>query len=415
MKKTKIFYNLLILLFITSCAENKQVISYLPVKETTDTYDLDGNEMMVIKNIKMNSKKFVNTITNDTVNIIHHLDKTGFHFYNAVAFSNEKKGVIVGGAGLRIRTTTDGGLHWQENRFSKFGNALHSVAVKNDTIFVVGENKNIYRSTNFGKQWEVFDTDVLVNQLLNPKETKTIRKYNPRYYKIKFYKHTGIVVGDYDKVRKAKPIFIKTENNGETWDILKIKGIKTYETGISDIVLLSDKIFLIVTLQGSCYKTIDGGKNWKLLFNNKKTSLNSIDFINENEGFIAGKSSALFYTKDGGKNWNKINLFTKENGVIYQKKFAGNIKRVSPNKQAINISNIKFVNDKLALITLANNTQEFEKDFVYKINPVTKTIQSVLHKKDTTITFKGNAYGLFLLKNNLYVLDSNNLYKIHTD
>lgn len=82
MNKTKIFYHLLMLLFITSCAENKQDISYLPVKETTDTYDLDGNEMIVIKNIKMSPKKFINTVTNDTVSILHHLDNTGFHFYN---------------------------------------------------------------------------------------------------------------------------------------------------------------------------------------------------------------------------------------------------------------------------------------------------------------------------------------------
>ncbi len=391
MKKTTFLFIFLALILITSCAENKQVITYFPVKETTDTYDLDGNEMMVIKNIKMNPKKFINTATNDTVSILHHLNNTGFHFYNAVAFSDEKKGVIVGGAGLRIRTTRDGGLHWQENRFSKFSNPFYSVAIKNDTIFAVGENKNIYRSTNFGKQWKVFDTDVLLNQHLNTKANEIIRKYNPRYYKIKFYKQTGIVVGDFDKTKKAKPILLKTTNNGKTWQILKPIGLLASETGISDVSIISEKVLYIVTFKGNCYKSTDGGNTLSLLYRNINTPLNTIQFINENEGFIAGINTTLLYTDNGGKKWINIPLKLNKN---------------------LNITNIQFINNKEAVFTVASQNGELKADLLYQIDTKTKTVKSIFSKKDTTVIFKGNPYGLFSLKNKLYVLDRNNLYKI---
>ncbi len=391
MKITILFFNLLLFIFLISCSEKKQVISYTPVQKTIDAYDLDGNEMMVAQNIKMKPKSFINTINKDTVMIIHHLGQTGFHFYNAVAFSDEKKGVIVGGAGLRIRTTRDGGLHWQENKFSRFANTFYSVAVKNDTIFVVGENKNIYRSTNFGKHWEIFDTDVLLNQHLKAKATEIARKYSPRYYKIKFYKHTGIVVGDYDKTKKAKPILLKTTDTGKTWQILKPTGLLNFETGIFDVAIVSEELLYIVTFKGNCYKSTDGGNTWNLQYRNIKTSLNTIQFLNENEGFIAGMNSTLCYTNTGGKVWEKIPLELNKH---------------------LNITNIRYINNEKAIFTVASQNGELKADLLYQIDIKTKAIKSVFSKKDTTVTFKGNTYGLFTLKNNLYVLDRNNLYKM---
>ena len=401
---------LFLLVTFISCSEKEKTITYIPAIETTDAYDLDGNETMVTKNIPMQHKNFINTVTNDSVSIIHYLDNTSFHFYNDVAFANKQKGVIVGGAGLKIRTTTNGGLHWQENRFSKFANSFHSVSINNQSIFAVGESKYIYKSTDFGKHWATYNTNFLINKT-NDKDGK-IQKHTPRFYKIKFYNNTGIVIGDYDKIRKAKPILLKTIDSGKHWQILKPIGLKNTETGISDLVMLSEKNMFIVTFKGNCYKSIDGGIHWKLIFNDEALSLNSIDFINENQGYIGGTASTLFYTKDGGKTWKKINLFSEEEGVIYYQNFANKIKRVLPNQHAINITNIKYINNTTALITLANSTQEFEKDFLYKINQDLETVKSVLHKKDTTLLFKGNSYGFFKLKKNLFLLDRNNLYKL---
>ncbi len=397
---------------LISCDNKVTASTYTPVKETTDPYDLEGKETIITKNIVMHAKFFVNTVTNDTVNVLHHLDKTGFHFYNAVAFKSEKEGVIVGGAGLKIRTTTDGGLHWQENRFSKFANPFHSVVINKDNIFVVGESQFIYKSSDFGKNWEVFDTNKLIEN--TDKDTqKSFSSFSTQFYKIKFYNNnTGLIVGDYNKAVESKPILLKTTDAGKNWTMLTLNGLKDAETGISDFIMLSEQVIFMVTFKGSCYKSTDGGSNWQLLFNNDKLSLNSIYFINENEGYIGGMSSVLLYTKDGGKTWEAINLISEQNGIIYHQKFAGEYKRVPTNKYSINISNIKYIDGNTTLITLANE-QEFEKDFLYEIQQNSATVKSVLSKKDTSVVFIGEAYGLYKHNSHIYILDRNNLYRIN--
>ncbi len=389
-------YHIALLFFIMlySCSVNQEITTYIPVKETIDTYDLDGKETMVTKNIAMQPKRFINMVTNDTVTVIHHLDNTGFHFYNAVAFENEKRGVIVGGAGLRIRTTTDGGLHWQENRFSKFANYFHSLTLHNDTIFVVGESKYIYRSTDFGKKWEVFDTDILINKQLNTENNDYPKKYTPRYYKIKFYNKTGIIIGDYNKTKKAKPILLKTTDRGVTWQIILTEGLKKDETGISDITILSEKLLYIVTFKGNCYKSTDGGNTWELKYRNIDTPLNSIDFINENEGFIGGMNTTLWYTKSGGKSWEKIPLKLNTH---------------------LNLTNICFINNREAVFAMASQNGKVKADLLYNIDTKTKTVKSAFSKKDTTVLFKGEAHGLYKQQNHLYLLDRNNLYQINIE
>lgn len=390
MKKIVKYILLVLSISLVSCTNKETVPTYIPVKEITDPYDLEGKETIVIKNIEMPAKSFINTVTNDTVKVLHHLDKTGFHFYNAVAFKSEKEGVIAGGTGLRVRTTTDGGLHWQENQFSKFANAFHAVAINKGNIFVVGESQFIYKSSDFGKNWKVLDTDKLIENT-DKTTQKFYGSFNARFYKVKFHNtNTGIIIGDYNKTAKSKPILLKTTDAGQNWTIPILNGLKDTETGISDLVILSEKIIFMVTLSGSCYKSIDGGTNWKLLFNDSNLSLNSIDFLNENEGYIGGMENTLLYTKDGGKIWNTVDLKLSS---------------------YLNVSNIMFLNKQKAFISVASQSGELKADLVYEMDNHTKELKSILSKKDTSQTFKGETYGLYQLNNYIYILDRDKLFR----
>jgi len=380
-----------LLVAFISCAKKEETNTYVSVNKTTDPYDLDGREMMVTKNITMQPRTFINTVTNDSVTIIHHIENTGFHVYNAVVFADEKKGVIVGGAGLKIRTTLDGGLHWQENQFSKFANPFHDTTIKNDTIFAVGESQYIYRSTDFGKHWEIYNSDRLIAKSLNIDKKDHLTEYNPRYYKIKFYNNTGIVIGDYDRIRKIKPILLKTIDNGKSWQILKTNGLLTFESGISDIAMLSEKVLYIVTIKGNCYKSTDGGNHWKLRYRNIDTPLYSIDFLNENEGFIGGVNTTLWHTITGGEIWEKVPLKLDKH---------------------LNISNIQFTNNQKVIFSIASQSVKLEEDFLYQFDIKTKVTKSIFRKKDTSVVFKGSVYGLYKQLGNSYVLDRNNLYKL---
>ena len=154
------------------------------------------------ENIPSESYSFFNTISNREVTVLHSLDETGFHFYNDVEFKNEKVGVLVGGTGLRSRITQDGGMNWTESRFSEFANAFHAVTFSGNAMFIVGESKYIFRSTDLGRNWQVFDTSIFLE------EENAFAQY--KFYKIHFInKTTGFIAGE----RNNTPVLLKTSDS----------------------------------------------------------------------------------------------------------------------------------------------------------------------------------------------------------
>lgn len=366
-----------LLISLVSCTDNTPTSNYTPVSELPEI-----EASPPITNIASENNTFTNTVSNSPVTVLHHLDKTGFHFYNAVAFKSKKEGMMVGGTGLRIRTTTDGGLHWQENSSSRFSNPFHSLAFSGNNVFVVGENEYIYRSSDFGENWEVFGTDALIGV-----EEHSV--YSPKYYKIKFFNNTlGFVIGDY----KGKAVMLKTLNAGESWEKLALKGLLDNERGIADFKILTEKVILMVTSSGRCYKSTDGGNNWTLIYEDKSKSLNSIAFNDENNGYIGGGGGALLHTKDGGKTWGEISFAAKQS--------------------TLNISNIEYLDNSTIVITTAFSFDNEERDFLYQINTDTDAAEIMLSKDDSTVEFVGDSYGLYRLDDTLFVLDRNNLYQM---
>jgi len=135
MKYFKVFF-LLTCCILISCAKN----NFTDVKEVLEL------EIDTISTINQEKYNFINTNTNQDVSIIHHLDHTGFHFYNSLKFKTENLGAIVGGTGLRVRITQNGGQTWRQVRFSNFANVFHSISFVDQAMFVVGENKFIFKS-----------------------------------------------------------------------------------------------------------------------------------------------------------------------------------------------------------------------------------------------------------------------------
>ena len=325
---------------------------------------------------------FLNTKTNQKVSILHHLQQTGFHFYNSLQFKNENTGVLVGGTGLRTRITTDGGKTWKEHSFSRFANSFHSVAFSGKALYIVGESKYIFKSTDLGESWVVFNTEQFF------KEKSFISQF--KYYKIHFFNdETGFITGDYN----GKPIMLKTTDGGETWDINNPKGFDSERAIITDFKILSEKEIIAVTQYGECYKSINQGADWRLLYTskNKNENLNSIDFKNSNTGYIGGLNGKLLCTVDGGKTWNTIVL-----------------PKVSSKS---NVSDILYVKNQVIITTAVGFNDKERRSFVYSLDEKENTIQPFLTKKDSAVFFAGNSYGLTLLNDQLYILDRNNLYK----
>ena len=347
-----------------SCSEN----NYVPISEVPEI------ESSMVGDITQADHSFVNTTNSQNVSIVNSLEETGFHFYNSFKFKTEAIGILVGGTGLRARITQDGGMSWTEFRFSKFANAFHDVSFSDNAIFIVGESKYIFRSTDLGANWSVFNAEALFE------EENSLVQY--KFYKIRFISETvGFIAG----ARDNAPVLLKTSDGGEQWRIVNDDESLKSSGAITDFFMHSDEELTIVTSHGKCYKTDDGGTHWELVY--ETDPLNSIAFKDKNIGFIGGINGTLLYTSNGGKDWGTIDV-----------------------PETPNITDIVFL-ENAALITTSISYSDNRNTFVYEIDENGKNIQPFLTKSDDNVLFMGDSYAIDVLNNNVYILDRNNLYK----
>ena len=373
--------------FLLSCTKTEQksaklATNYISVHEVLDT------EYITSDTITQNNISFINSSSNKEVSILNHLEKTSFHFFNDIEFKNKDIGILVGGAGLITRITKNGGKTWLENRFSRFGNPFYAAAFLENSIFVVGDSEYIFKTVDYGENWSVFNTKQLFEK----------RGYfSPKYYKTRFItKQIGFIVGSgyISGEENSFSVILKTVDGGKNWVNIEHKGLSESAEGISDFVAFSEQEIMIVTFSGRCYKSIDGGINWKLLYENKDefVNLNSIAFLTPGIGLIGGLGGYLLYTKNAGKDWLKIEL--PKLGKGYKS----------------NISDIVFTNNS-ALITTAISYSDYRENFVYKIDKDGTNIRPFLTTESEEVLLMGDSYGVEVLNNDVYILDRNNLYK----
>ncbi len=119
------------------------------------------------------------------------------------------------------------------------------------------------------------------------------------------------------------PIYIWTEDKGETWDITYIsrrKGLKSYMTPQPKrMYFFSDSIGWLACIQRKSaynvgpqfdvlFKTTDGGRTWRLKYkelNVLSWGLMDIKFLNEKEGIAVGSTGKILRTTDGGETWTQ--------------------------------------------------------------------------------------------------------------
>ncbi|MBA4852446.1 oxidoreductase [Emticicia sp. BO119] len=113
----------------------------------------------------------------------------------------------------------------------------------------------------------------------------------------------------------TKGTILKTTDGGQKWQVLKIEGAETLD--FRDIYGASAKIAYAMSAgdadKGAAriYKTKDGGKSWKIIFQTteKGAFFDSFDFWNEKEGILIGDpiddKPYILRTSDG-ETWIRI-------------------------------------------------------------------------------------------------------------
>lgn len=207
---------------------------------------------------------------------------------HGVNMLSEDKVVIVGGAGIVMRTSNSGNF-WEsnysvENVYWKFNDVSF---VDENTGWAVGEGDVhddimvIVKTTDGGNSWVRLNTGVSTPQIPNS---------------VFFVNHdTGYVAGENGK-------FLKTTNGGNTWIDKEVWG--GVVSPINGMYFINSNVGWVVSQSaelGFAFKTTDGGDTWSLDFLDGLTMFRTIFMVDNQYGFIGGMG--VYRTTNGGLNW----------------------------------------------------------------------------------------------------------------
>ncbi|MBL7702157.1 MAG: oxidoreductase [Ferruginibacter sp.] len=129
-------------------------------------------------------------------------------------------------------------------------------------------------------------------------------------------------------------------NGGETWVWKTVKGFE--KTDFRDIEAFDKNTAIIMGIASPAYilKTTDGGENWKVVYENKDTSMfmDAMEFWNEQSGIVIGDplGDKIFIARtfDGGDSWRGIpdaNIPAVDKGEAFFASSGTNVRKL--NKQ----------------------------------------------------------------------------------
>ena len=237
--------------------------------------------------------------------------------------------------------TTDGGLTWNQvpTPANPFNPALSSISLLDgNTIWISGYNGVVYKSTDSGNSWTVFDPNLFFNGYMQGIHAITA--------------DLVYVAGQYDAPHGKRGIIALTRNAGNSWDTISLMNnynqwwwIGAKATSPNNVIVFGQKghysishdngsswqndsitksegapqdinCLVMVTPQvfwcacdDDVYKTTDGGNTWEMQLTKATTlMLVGIDAINDQFAMIVWQcempqASTIQKTTDGGKTW----------------------------------------------------------------------------------------------------------------
>lgn len=230
--------------------------------------------------------------------------------YMSIAFTGEKIGWAVGSAAFEdfenpgfIGYTMDGGKTWNRTELRLEADLSDVYFFDENHGWAVGQNGIIANTTN-GKDWDLQVSKVPGVAL------------SSLYF---VNKDVGYVVGENETI-------LSTKNGGRQWKVLKGGqiggGIGDDDTSMfNSIQFLDEKTGFVAGIrvyptekrqESVILKTVDGAQTWLSLQTGQEDILEDIFMLNGNIGWAVGENGIILHTKDGGKRWDKQESGTEE-------------------------------------------------------------------------------------------------------
>lgn len=103
----------------------------------------------------------------------------------------------------------------------------------------------------------------------------------------------------------------KSVDGGKTWQWITVPGYETRDFRDIEAFDRNTAVIIAVAEPAHILRTSDGGKSWKLVYENRKSGmfLDAMDFSNDRHGFVVGDAvnGKIFVaqTSDGGQSWKQ--------------------------------------------------------------------------------------------------------------
>jgi photosystem II stability/assembly factor-like uncharacterized protein len=211
------------------------------------------------------------------------------------AFFNGQQGMIACGTWdylTKILLTNDGGLSWSEisHPWVPWGAANSMIYTNQLNAIMLGYKGMIYKTNDGGLSWQ-------------PKQN---RLFSGEIFEAQFLNEdTGYTLNDAGSGGVGGIGIKKTIDGGNNWNIIYENFwsydldfcFLTTDTGFGVTKGFNDSISVI--------KTTDGGGNWSEISTSFEFTPTDIKFIDENNGIICGEYLVI-RTSDGGLTWQEV-------------------------------------------------------------------------------------------------------------
>lgn len=308
MKTIKYYVAFFTVLFImTSCDEKEIVKPDLPVNYKWEKISLPTKE-------NLQKIYFVNTslgfVLGDKGTLFKTINggkkwiqvKTGVtHNLFSITFNGKNKGVI---NGLK---TSDNGATWSAQTSTKNYYLYHA----NENVLIGGKKNtfmgDVFLSKDQGETW------------------KSVHSISPKtafYTNGGFYKNTGYLTSWYSGR------VLKTIDGGNNW-VTILNGTDGPDGGSRKYddfsgLYIKDANTIYISARDYIIKSVDGGRNFSILYNNNKEKFNEIS-VNDKTIVGVGQNGTVIISKDDGKKWetkelvpsNRLSDVVINKGVAY--------------------------------------------------------------------------------------------------